>query len=535
MYWEWNIHFLCGLIVFVSAETPPTKNAWNLRYSEGSRSGRFLSIPLHYGDWVPIGKAKALVEDLIKGVNGHDKVGEKEFDSNILINEEDILVAPEDVAQDRIDHGEPIYVNTHPKNQYGFPFHRKPSTPVRFQDQHYGRYKYQKPNNRGYRKLPPPNLQKSQQIWYKGSSKQPILNSKKYSVKPFTQPHSSSSLVNKQVTAQTSLNTNQVNSYLESLNAIQTIPAPDLSKYGPPVIELGTGTDGEIILGRPANKDHLAGFVSRDFDEFSSGDFYHKKPKKQNIERLSLLVGGDNDISANDESGLVSFLNNEGEKAETFVIQAEKSAPEGFSKINLPFMDPTKHKGNLPKAFIAPKGIPIPEGYKGKPLPPTPSAEQTSTESVLLIQVPDVEKENKNKLKPVNLFSRRPTKSFLRHNNNLTEKPKITSKATTTPKLSSSLRYKLQKKKRPSLTEFYLKKKAEKIDKKKNEPQKKSYFKKPYEKTYLNNKRDKETQKETIPTTKFEFTTTNYQNNVVSTKEINIDTENLTIALDETD
>ena len=36
--------------------------AWTLKYSDPSREGRFLDIPLHYGDWVPIDHAKALVE-----------------------------------------------------------------------------------------------------------------------------------------------------------------------------------------------------------------------------------------------------------------------------------------------------------------------------------------------------------------------------------------------------------------------------------------------------------------------------------------
>ena len=42
------------------------------------------------------------------------------------------------------------------------------------------------------------------------------------------------------------------------------------------MIELDSGADGEIILGRPfvgdsANRDHLAGFVSLDFDGFTPG------------------------------------------------------------------------------------------------------------------------------------------------------------------------------------------------------------------------------------------------------------------------
>ena len=35
---------------------------WNLRLSSPSRDGRFLSVPIYYGDWVPITKAKQTIE-----------------------------------------------------------------------------------------------------------------------------------------------------------------------------------------------------------------------------------------------------------------------------------------------------------------------------------------------------------------------------------------------------------------------------------------------------------------------------------------
>lgn len=530
MLMDWNIKLLCGLLVLVTAENPPPNNVWNLKYSDPSRTGKRLSIPLHYGDWVPIDKARALVEDLARGFTGQTAVKKKDSVSHQLIQDEDILVAPLDVAEDRIDYGEPIYINTVPKNLYGYPLQRKPSSPVRFQGQPYNRFQYQKTNNRRYRKLPGPPTQKKtfQQNWYNGKSKQPVLNKKKFPVKPFNQPQSSVPLVNsvskdKKRPTQSSLTTNQVNTYLESLNAIRTIQAPDLTKYGPPIIELGTGTDGEIVLGRPENQDHLAGFVSLDFDSFYPGDSDDKKSNGQKKERLSLLVAGNNNIHSNDESGLVNFLNSEGAEAKTFVIESGKTAPKGFSKINLPFMDPTNHKGNLPKAFIAPKGIPIPDGYKGKPLPPTPSDKQTSTESVLLIQVPNIEERNSDtdKYKPISLYNRRPTTSFLRPKLKLTEKPKVTAKTTTAPKRSNSLRYKLQKKNRPSLEEFYLKnkKKTDKFETKPDEPQKKEYYKKPFEKIYLKNKKFKETIKRTYPTTKVEGIITTNPTFIETTKE----------------
>ena len=38
--------------------------AWNLQFSDPNRGGKFLNIPIHYGDWVPITAAKALVEEV---------------------------------------------------------------------------------------------------------------------------------------------------------------------------------------------------------------------------------------------------------------------------------------------------------------------------------------------------------------------------------------------------------------------------------------------------------------------------------------
>merc|ERR1712059_145645 len=136
----------------------------------------------------------------------------------------------------------------------------------------------------------------------------------------------------------------------------------------------------------------------------------------------------------------------------------------GFSKIDLPFMDPTKHKGLLPKAFIAPKGAPIPFGYKGKPLPPKPNqVEKSTTEKTLLIQDESIKEEEK--LTPISLFNRRPTGSFLRPIAKLTTKAPVKEVTTTTvaSKLSNSLRYKLQKN-RPSLTQFYLKNKKKALE-----------------------------------------------------------------------
>jgi len=531
----------------VTADSPAANNAWNLKFSDPSRGGRFLGI--QYGDWVPITQAKALVEDVANRFTGQDTLAAP------------APVAQEDQADERADRGDVIYINTPPKQHRGFtqyrnnqnqrqpPSARRQDNPksIRFPNQAPRNYQYPKKQNQKHdgnrrnRKLPSPKTQVNhiQQNQFRGKpvnqqnrplpqatqtnfnenarpafgfvpslNPLPSLNPFKF----FEQPEPKRPATFTTPRAQQQLTYNpQEQSYLESLNAIQTIPAPDLSKYGPgpPIIELDSGADGEIILGRPYHvqddHDHLASFVSLDFDGFTPGDRDDKKPKKQQEkEKLSILVGGKSKINPRDQSDLVNFLNNDKENTEAFVFSSDKKAPKGFSKIDLPFMDPTKHKGLLPKAFIAPKGIPIPNGYKGKPLPQKPEIkEDTTTEKVLIVRTTsatNVQKEEE-KVNPISLFDRRPT-PFLRTNKAIVKPKKpVTEKPSTTISsiLSNSLRYKLQNKNRPSLTQFYLKnkKKAERQEDKYNRPEKKSFYRKPdnIEKIYVNSKIE-ETRKE---------------------------------------
>jgi len=525
----------------VNGDNPAANNAWNLKFSDPSRGGRFLGI--QYGDWVPITQAKALVEDVANRFTGQDTLAAP------------VPAQQEDQADERADRGDVIYINTPPKQHRGFtqyrntqnqrqqPSARRQDSPksIRFPNQAPPRnYQYQKKQNlkpdgnRRNRKLPSPKTQVNhiQQNQFRGKPVNPQKRPSPQSTqtnfnentrpafgfvpslnplpslnpfKFFEQPEPKRPATFTTPRAQQQLTYNpQEQSYLESLNAIQTIPAPDLSKYGPgpPIIELDSGADGEIILGRPYHvqddHDHLASFVSLDFDGFTPGDRDDKKPKKQQEkEKLSILVGGKSKINPRDQSDLVNFLNNDKDNTEAFVFSSDKKAPKGFSKIDLPFMDPTKHKGSLPKAFIAPKGIPIPDGYKGKPLPQQPEiAEETTTEKVLIVRTTsatNVQKEEE-KVNPISLFDRRPT-PFLRTNKAIVKpKKQVTEKPSTTISsiLTNSLRYKLQNKNRPSLQQFYLKnkKKAERQEDKYSRPEKKSFYRKPdnIEKIYVNSK-----------------------------------------------
>ena len=504
--------------------------AWTLKYSDPSREGRFLDIPLHYGDWVPIDHAKALVEKVAnrftqEGVGTPAVVHQRQEQAHARQDQPHKATSHQrqDLADDRVDTGEPVYVNTYPRHRGQ---NRRPPPPqqhrrqdVRFPGQqkpsHYGYQGHQDhSNNRRNRKLPPPKPH--QNNLFRGKPQKVASNPQNPSLgfgfvpslKPLQSFNPFKFFESAKPERPTTFTTGrpqqqqQEQSYLESLNAIQTIPAPDLSKFGPPVIELDSGADGQIILGKNyqfagEDRDHLAGFVSLDFDGFTPGDREAKKPKKQQEkEKLSILVGTHSNLGSADQSDLVNFLNNNKDNAEAFVINSNNDAPEGFSKIDLPFMDPTKHKGFLPKAFIAPKGIPIPKGYKGKPLPqrqseeissPAPGSwlEITTRRPVVLVTAAPEEvlklQEADDNVKPISLFDRRPS-AFRRPKPTpeqvVTEAREVPTTTETAKASTHSFTFKLQKA-RPSFQEYLRnKKKAEYVEEEFQRPEKKDIYRK---------------------------------------------------------
>merc|ERR1719356_1152001 len=159
-------------------------------------------------------------------------------------------------------------------------------------------------------------------------------------------------------------------------------------------------------------------------------------------------------------------------------------------------MDPTKHKGFLPKAFIAPKGIPIPKGYKGKPLPqrqseeissPAPGSwlEITTRRPVVLVTAAPEEvlklQEADDNVKPISLFDRRPS-AFRRPKPTpeqvVTEAREVPTTTETAKASTHSFTFKLQKA-RPSFQEYLRnKKKAEYVEEEFQRPEKKDIYRK---------------------------------------------------------
>ena len=130
--------------------------------------------------------------------------------------------------------------------------------------------------------------------------------------------------------------------------------------------------EGDIIVGRRPNQNEIEGFVP-----VSSGDTirpdnhhkYHQRPSN-----FSVLISG---IKKNIDVPSLARLFKEGKIAEdgeheAFIGSPTINAPDGFHKINLPFMDPSQSSDDpskLPSIFIAPLGYKAPKGYKGHPLP----------------------------------------------------------------------------------------------------------------------------------------------------------------------
>lgn len=533
---------IAAVTTAVTADSPPSQaaNTWNLKFSDPTREGRFLNVPIQYGEWVPINRARALVENIASKISQQDTLVAPPNDRAADQAASDDLLDLEEVdsANDRSDHGNVVYVqNQRPANQRSPPPPQQQQQANRRQDASFAPFRFpnqppppppQPPANRGQRKLPPPssansvtngNANNAQFRQKPAPQQQPAASNNQFgfipaafnSFNPFAffqsesetkpqqqqpqgqpqqqqqqqfasppsyptkrppvppqQPVPQQPASNNNNNRNNIVNTiNDYSAYLESLNAIQTIPAPDLTKIGPPVIELDT-KDGQIVVGQPfshhQDRDHLAGFVSLDFDGFASGgdlennggDKTKAHKGSDNTDKLSLIVGGNNPSlftnAADFEADLVNLLNgkDDAELPATFLLGGDKAPPAGFAKLDLPFMDPTEHKGKLPKVFIAPVGKPIPKGYKGKPLPadgsslqePSSTSGPSTTETVLVVESSSVAESSVGEQ---------------------STSPSSTQQQQKGVTANSAFRFKLQKE-RPSLSQFYLKNKKDKFE-----------------------------------------------------------------------
>ena len=49
------------------------ESTWSLRLSNSGRDGRFLNVPIYYGDWVPITRAKQTIQAVASKIEAATK------------------------------------------------------------------------------------------------------------------------------------------------------------------------------------------------------------------------------------------------------------------------------------------------------------------------------------------------------------------------------------------------------------------------------------------------------------------------------
>ena len=61
------------------------RSQWSLRHSNPTGEGRFLNVPIYYGDWVPIDTAKAQIESLASAVESSSSDNRRKDDQDVVI------------------------------------------------------------------------------------------------------------------------------------------------------------------------------------------------------------------------------------------------------------------------------------------------------------------------------------------------------------------------------------------------------------------------------------------------------------------
>ena len=133
---------------------------------------------------------------------------------------------------------------------------------------------------------------------------------------------------------------------------------------GPPLIEIGGGA-GPAFAASPGatEQSHLSGFVPVNFEPLTSGE---PIPSKTSPRNFSVVLGSDVSGQVKSPKQLARLFNDGRLKKEAFIAPSN-SAPDGFKKIDLPFMENHEVAGgheHLPSVFIAPVGFKVPNGYK---------------------------------------------------------------------------------------------------------------------------------------------------------------------------
>ena len=135
---------------------------WSLRISNSGRDGRFLNVPIYYGDWVPISRAKQTIEAVASKIQAANKpVRRKDPPPDIITADQpedrlDIVVQPNVPYE---VHNPSHHHQQQQRHHWSQP-QKHPSHQRFSHHQHRPNQQQRRRNNdrtRGHRKLPPPS------------------------------------------------------------------------------------------------------------------------------------------------------------------------------------------------------------------------------------------------------------------------------------------------------------------------------------------------------------------------------------------
>ena len=67
-------------LLIVSISVHAADDSWNLKISDPNREGKFLNVPIYYGDWVPITKAKATIDSIAAFIDDGSRREDKQLE-----------------------------------------------------------------------------------------------------------------------------------------------------------------------------------------------------------------------------------------------------------------------------------------------------------------------------------------------------------------------------------------------------------------------------------------------------------------------
>ena len=191
---------------------------WSLRVSDSNdRNGRFLNVPIFYGDWVPITKARQTIEAVASKIEAATNPHRRKDPPPQIITA--------DRPEDRLDtvQLQPQHVPYDPTSHHHHHHQRQQWSQKQRGHNRQQQWSRGRDRNRGHRKLPPPapfvnsfswpqvTTQKPEEITTAASSSSGILGSVFNFFNPLISQHKPDII-------------------LHDTPVIKTLPAPDLTK-----------------------------------------------------------------------------------------------------------------------------------------------------------------------------------------------------------------------------------------------------------------------------------------------------------------